>query len=93
MGKIKKEVLPQGFEVRDLVGISWQSLNKVFKSLEGKDITPADLPHWKLALGFVNATNNTVKTSMQCFKLSSLPQAVKMVKEITRKRKEPYGRI
>jgi hypothetical protein len=85
--KIKKEVLPEGFEVRDLVGISWKSLNKVFKSVEGRDITEKDLPHWKLALGFVNATNNAVKTSMQCFKLSSLPQAVAMVKKATKTRK------
>ena len=86
MSKIKKEVLPEGFETRDLVGLSWTSLNKLFKTLEGRDITPEDLPKWKLTLGFVNATNNAVKTSMQCFRLSNLPQAVQMMKKIVKSR-------
>lgn len=87
MNSAKKEVLPAGFEPRDLVGLSWASLNKLFKALEGRDITEEDLPKWKLTLGFVNATNHAVKTSMQCFKLSSLPQAVQMMKETVKGRK------
>lgn len=87
MGKIKKAVLPPGLEVKDLIGISWKALNQMFKSVEGRDITEADLPKWKLTLGLINATNGTIKTSMQCFKLSSLPQAVAMVKKAVKKRK------
>jgi hypothetical protein len=84
---IKSEVLPKEFETKDLVDLSWKSLQRLFKHLEGREITKDDLSHWKLALGFTNATNNAVKTSMQCFKLSSLPQAVLAVKKAVKKRK------
>jgi len=79
--RVKKEVLPDKFEVRDLVGVSWNTLQKLFKTLQGREITPKDLPQWKLMLGFVNATNNSVKTSMQCFKLSTLPQSINYLKK------------
>lgn len=87
MSKIKKEVLPEGFEVKDLTDVAWKSLCQMFKSVEGRNITPEDLPKWKMTLGLINATNGTIKTSMQCFKLSSLPQAVAMVKKAVKKRK------
>lgn len=87
MSKIKKEILPKNFEVRDLIGLSWESLQKLFRNLQGREITKEDLSQWKLVLGFVNSTSSAVKTSMQCFKLTSLPQAIKMLKKAVKKRK------
>lgn len=65
MSKVKKEVLPQGFETKDLVGISYAALKQMFKAVNGRPVTVKELPKWKVVLGFVNATNSTVKTSMQ----------------------------
>lgn len=79
--KAKTEMLPTDFEVRDLVGVSWDTLQKLFKEMEGKPLTKEELPKWKLVLGFVNATNNSVKTSMQCYRLVTLPLAVEAVKK------------
>ena len=83
----KKEILPEKFEVKDLVDMNWVTVQKLFKSLQGREITPADLPQWKLMLGFSNATNSSVKTSMQCFTLTKLPQAVKAMKKAVKNRK------
>lgn len=78
--EVKSEVLPDGFETKDLVDLSWKGLKKVFQDLEGRPLTKDDLSQYKLALGFINSTNNSVKTSMQFYKLSSLPEAVAMLK-------------
>jgi hypothetical protein len=77
----KAEILPKDFEVRDLVGLSWETLQGIFKQMEGRSLTKEELPNWKLLLGFVNSTNNSVKTSMQCYRLIELSLAVPKVKE------------
>lgn len=85
---IKENILPKGFEVNDLIGLSWDTLRDIFQQLNGKPLTKDELPKYKLMLGFVNATNNSVKTSMQCYKLVSLPMAVKEMKTAMKKRKK-----
>jgi hypothetical protein len=83
----KEKILPKGFEVKDLVGISWESLQQLFKQLNGRKITKEELPKWKLMLGFVNSTNNATKTSMQCFRMIDLPATIKYMDKSLKKRK------
>lgn len=85
--KIKSKILPEEFEVKDLIGMSWDSLQQLFKQLNGRPITKEELPKWKLMLGFVNSTNNSVKTSMQCFRMVDLPGAIKYMDKSLKKRK------
>lgn len=82
----KKEVLPENFEVKNLIDCSWQSLQSLFKEVVGRPITKEELPKWKLVLGFVNATNNSVKTSMQCYRFLTLPLEIKAVKKVLKRK-------
>lgn len=81
MKNAKSEILPIGFEVKQLVGLSWETLRQLFKQMNGRKLTSEELPRWKLLLGFVNSTTKATKTSMQCFKLVSLPLGIKEMKK------------
>jgi hypothetical protein len=81
MKELKTDMLPIGFEVKQLVGLSWETLQHLFKQMNGKPLNKEELPKWKMILGFVNATNNSVKTSLQCVKFVTLPLAVKEMKK------------
>jgi len=78
---LKKEILPDSFEVKQLVGLSWEALEQLFKQMNGKPLTKEELPKWKMVLGFVNATNNSVKTSLQTVKFVTLPIAISEMKK------------
>lgn len=87
MSKVKKEVLPQGFETKDLVGISYAALKQMFKAVNGRPVTVKELPKWKVVLGFVNATNSTVKTSMQCYRFVTLPMELSALKRVLKRKR------
>lgn len=82
----KQDLLPVGFEVKQLIGLSWDSLAQLFKQMNGRPLTKEELPKWKIILGFVNATNNSVKTSLQCVKFATLPFAVKSVEKAMKRK-------
>ena len=85
--QVREEILPKDADPRNVISISYKALEQLFKQVDGKPLTPKDLPNWKLMLGFVNSTNNSMKTSMQVYKLVMLPVAVKLMKETVKKRK------
>jgi hypothetical protein len=75
---------PEHIENLDLVQMSRDLLEAVIENtaiLEGKkEMTEQGLKEAKLVLGYLNATNNQVKTRMQWFKMTGLESKIKRVK-------------
>ena len=72
----------------DLVQISQKLLDRMISStgmLSIKEMTPNKAKEAKLVLGYLNVTNNVIKTKMQFFKMVGLDGKIKAVKNVSKK--------
>ena len=81
--------MPKHIENLDLVQMSRDLLEAMVEStaiLEGKKMTEQGLKEAKMVLGYLNATNNQVKTRMQWFKMTGLESKISRIRARTDKK-------
>ena len=84
------DVMGNGKQPNDLVRTAWNMLQASADAAEAYNhaIYTADrFKHAKLTLGFLNATINSIKTSMQFVKLVSLPREVEHVARLAKQQR------
>lgn len=89
MTKKYKKDMPKHIENLDLVQMSRDLLEAMVEStaiLEGKKMTEQGLKEAKMVLGYLNATNNQVKTRMQWFKMTGLESKISRIRARTDKK-------
>ena len=72
----------------DLIALSRNLLSSIVTATDLTNIsemTPTKLAEAKVVLGYLNASNNMIKTKIQCFKLTGLDDKVEAVKKSSRK--------
>ena len=74
----------------DLVQLSRKLLDSTVvasDALNVKTFTEPKLKEMKMVLGFLNATNNIIKTKMQYFKMVGLDEKIKAVQKHNKRKK------
>ena len=82
------DVMGNGRMPKDLVSAAWDMLQASADSAEAYShelYTAERFKHAKLTLGFLNATINSIKTSMQFVKMVTMPQEVKDVEKMMKR--------